>query len=37
MRSSPDGWSVCRCGWRPDLGAHYSQDPEQELLKRVRE
>jgi len=29
MRSSPDGWSVCRCGWRPGLGAHYSQDPER--------
>jgi hypothetical protein len=20
---SRKGWSVCRCGWRPDWGVHY--------------
>ena len=19
-----DGWRLCDCGWRPDLGSHYS-------------
>jgi hypothetical protein len=36
--ASREGWSFCRCGWRPDLGPHYSKDdPKQELLNRVRE
>jgi hypothetical protein len=21
----PEGWELCDCGWRPDLGAHYAQ------------
>lgn len=28
-------WSACLCGWRPELGEHYSKRPEQKLLKRV--
>jgi hypothetical protein len=29
------GFSVCRCGWRPDWGKHYSGRPHQKILKRV--
>ena len=25
-----EGWSVCSCGWRPDLGPHYSKLAEKE-------
>jgi hypothetical protein len=28
-------FSVCRCGWRPDWGEHYSGRPHQKILKRV--
>jgi hypothetical protein len=31
------GWQPCRCGWRPDLGEHYSKNPDQQLLKVVTE
>ena len=23
-----DGWSICQCGWRPDLGPHYARPAE---------
>jgi hypothetical protein len=23
--ASREGWKLCRCGWRPDLGPHYSK------------
>jgi hypothetical protein len=29
------GWSVCRCGWRPDWGVHYSKVPRVKILQRV--
>jgi len=37
IASREGGWKLCRCGWRPDLGPHYSKNPKRELLKRVRE
>jgi hypothetical protein len=30
------GFSVCRCGWRPKLGKHYSTRPNQPLVKRIK-
>jgi hypothetical protein len=30
-----EGWKVCRCGWRPDWGVHYSAFPNVKVLKRV--
>lgn len=30
------GWSVCKCGWRPDLGTHYSGRPRQKCVKCMR-
>jgi len=30
-----DGFLVCRCGWRPDWGKHYSAYPNVKILKRV--
>ena len=23
-KQKQDGWKSCQCGWRPDLGPHYS-------------
>jgi hypothetical protein len=23
-KKKKDGWKLCKCGWRPDLGPHYS-------------
>ena len=23
-KQKQDGWKSCQCGWRPDLGSHYS-------------
>src|SRR4029450_1314545 len=37
IASREGSWKLCRCGWRPDLGPHYSKNPKRELLKRVRE
>jgi hypothetical protein len=25
IASREGGWKLCRCGWRPDLGPHYSK------------
>jgi hypothetical protein len=37
IASREGSWKLCRCGWRPDLGPHYSKNPKRKLLKRVRE
>jgi hypothetical protein len=29
---SHEGWSVCHCGWRPELGVHYSKHPNAKIL-----
>jgi hypothetical protein len=37
IASREGSWKLCRCGWRPDLGPHYSKNPDRELFKRASE
>jgi len=25
-KQEQDGWKLCECGWRPDLGPHYARE-----------
>src|SRR4051794_16293383 len=34
-RAPGHAFSVCKCGWRPDLGTHYSSRPRQKCVKRM--
>jgi ABC transporter substrate binding protein len=35
IASHEGSWKLCHCGWRPDLGPHYSKNPDRELFKRA--